>query len=69
MFDFEFYFPATGPFLSSGTVTEYKVTIILVMFAHILLDKDSKPIAYDTFYETGGIRRPRDARSLLLSLP
>jgi len=39
MFDFEFYFPATGPFLSSGTVTEYKVTIILVMFAHILLEK------------------------------
>ena len=54
MFDFKFYFPATGPFLSSGTVAEYKVTIILVMFAHILLDKDSKSIAYDTFYETGG---------------
>ena len=54
---------------SSGTVAEYKVTIILVMFAHILLDKDSKSIAYDTFYETGGTRRPRDARSLLLSLP
>ena len=65
MFDFKFYFPATGPFLSSGTVAEYKVTIILVMFAHILLDKDSKSIAYDTFYETGGTRRPRDARSLL----
>lgn len=60
MFDFKFYFPATGPFLSSGTVAEYKVTIILVMFAHILLDKDSKSIAYDTFYETGGTRRPRD---------
>jgi hypothetical protein len=69
MFDFKFYFPATGPFLSSGTVAEYKVTIILVMFAHILLDKDSKSIAYDTFYEIGGTRRPRDARSLLLSLP
>jgi hypothetical protein len=69
MFDFKFYFPVTGPFLSSGTVAEYKVTIILVMFAHILLDKDSKSIAYDTFYETGGTRRPRDARSLLLSLP
>ena len=68
MFDFKFYFPATGPFLSSGTVAEYKVTIILVMFAHILLDKDSKSIAYDTFYETGGTRRPRDARSLLLSV-